>query len=139
MSCLSFVFLDIQYSFEWSSECTHLLMRHYRFDYAVLHALAEVKPIISPKWIENLEIMKNGTLVRQFALPDESEYLPEAKDEVPKLNLELFKANEKRKMLFSGRVFMIPEDQYVSRWKFNEHPSKDYTNCIPKNRTKQAP
>ena len=112
--------LDIQYSYEWSSECTHLLMRHYKFDYAVLHALAEVKPIINPKWIDNLEVIRDGTLLRLFHLPDEAEYLPEAKDEVPRLNLELFKANVNRKTLFSGTVFVLPEEQYVSELCFNE-------------------
>ncbi|CAG8457302.1 6089_t:CDS:2 [Paraglomus brasilianum] len=103
---------DIQYSYEWNSECTHLLMRHYKFDYAVLHALAEVKPIINPKWIEHLEVMRDGSLVRMFQLPDETNYLPEAKDEVPRLNIELFKANVKRKTLLSGTVFVLPEEQY---------------------------
>ncbi|CAG8608651.1 11175_t:CDS:2, partial [Paraglomus occultum] len=104
--------LDIQYSYEWNSDCTHLLMRHYIFDYTVLHALAEVKPIINPKWIENLEVMRDGTLLRLFHLPDETDYLPEAKDEVPRLHLELFKTNVKRKTLFSGTVFVLPEEQY---------------------------
>ena len=114
------VLLDIQYSYEWNSECTHLLMRHYKFDYAVLHALAEVKPIINPKWIEHLEVMRDGSLVRMFQLPDETNYLPEAKDEVPRLNIELFKANVKRKTLLSGTVFVLPEEQYVSEFWFNE-------------------
>jgi len=95
-------------------------MRHYKFDYAVLHALAEVKPIINPKWIDNLEVIRDGTLLRLFHLPDEAEYLPEAKDEVPRLNLELFKANVNRKTLFSGTVFVLPEEQYVSELCFNE-------------------
>ncbi|XP_065909548.1 nibrin-like isoform X2 [Dysidea avara] len=93
----------------WDNSCTHLIMNGIMVTVKVVNALSNLKPIVTPKWLEDcVTAIRGGN-----SIPDHADYLPEVTDPNCKDNKTCFLPDESRSFLLSGKVFyFLTEKQY---------------------------
>lgn len=91
---------------QWTPECTHLTLKEITLTIKFLHALIEEKPIVTPTyWTKFAERVQ-----KKLPPPDIEQYnkVPVAEVLLNKIDLS---PNPKRKVLFTGKLFVFPKEK----------------------------